>query len=317
GYPPNSPILVDAIHKAAADGMLLIAATGNNNLLGRPAYVAYPAAALQPAGGARSYGLAVGASGLDGQPASFSNWGRHLSLLAPGNYAGTCSGVLVAMAPLTDMTGSCYPNWVSSSGGRYAYVPGTSFASPEVAGIAALIWAARPQLKNYQVADIIKQSASHAAGTSWTPTTGCGVLDAGAALALATSRSAAQWAAQSTPDERPCSADGGRPAAWPERDPAPTAQALPARGVWGKALKLQFRVGEDTYQVVPAITVRKNSVAAARLAGGLMPVKPGDAYGLAWRAPRAPTKARLSFCVTLRTTSGKKGAPTCAPISLR
>ena len=68
--------------------------------------------------------------------------------------------------------------------------PGTSFSAPEVAGVAALIWAKRPELKNYQVADIIKQSAT-AMAWAGRPTMGCGVLDAGAALELATSYSGA------------------------------------------------------------------------------------------------------------------------------
>ena len=90
-----------------------------------------------------------------------------------------------------------------TGGAQYGYLAGTSFAAPEVAGVAALIWAARPQLENYQVADIIKQSAQRAGG--WTPTEGCGLLDAGAALELTTSISAAQWAATFT-DGSPCSA---------------------------------------------------------------------------------------------------------------
>ena len=54
--------------------------------------------------------------------------------------------------------------------------------------MAALIWARRPELKNYEVAGIIKQSARRDF-VGWTPALGCGVLDAGAALELATSYS--------------------------------------------------------------------------------------------------------------------------------
>jgi subtilisin family serine protease len=195
----ESPIMLDAIHKAAADGMLLDAATGNST-----APVAYPAAALQPPGGVQSYGLAVGASNAHGDPAFFSNFGANLSLLAPGVLDDSCSGVLVAVPPTsTLLNGSCYPTWAGSGGAFYAYVAGTSFAAPEVAGIAALIWAARPQLDNYQVADIIKQSAQRAGG--WTPSTGCGVLYAAAALALATSLTSAEWAAVD-PAGTPCAA---------------------------------------------------------------------------------------------------------------
>jgi serine protease len=185
---PESPIALDAIHKAAADGMLLVAAAGNS-----AGPVAHPAADLQSADGVQSYGLAVGASDVHGKLAFFSNYGTNLSLLAPGGYDGPCSGVLVAAYPVGPMfTNSCFPTW-TGDGGVYAYVSGTSFAAPEVAGVAALIWAARPQLKNYQVADIIKQSARRD-GAGWTPQMGCGVLDAGAALALATGLSSSEWA---------------------------------------------------------------------------------------------------------------------------
>jgi thermitase len=198
---PNAegPVALAAIHKAEADGLLIVAAAGNYN-----GAVAHPAADLQTPGGGESAGLAVGASDASGNLAFFSNSGDNLSLLAPGNYKGTCSGVLVA-APLNDdFVDSCYPSF-NSGGAWYSYVSGTSFAAPEVAGIAALVWAVRPTLKNYQVADIIKQSAHRSSG--WTSTTGCGTLDAGAALALAVSRTAADWAATS-PGAATCSATG-------------------------------------------------------------------------------------------------------------
>lgn len=202
GNRPNEPILVDALHKAAAAGVLLVAAAGNNS-----GFVSYPAADLQPAGGGRSFGLAVGASNFGGTLAGFSNSGEHLSLVAPGDYAGMCSGVLVAIPLVTEMLdGSCYPTWAGDGDARYAYLPGTSFSAPEVSGVAALIWAARPELKNYEVADIIKQSARRSATTGWTPTMGCGQLDAAAALELATGRSTAGSA---------CPATGDSPPAWP------------------------------------------------------------------------------------------------------
>ena len=193
GDTPEKPIVLDAIHRAAADGLLLVAAAGN-----AARAVSHPAADLQPAGGGPSYGLAVGASDVHGNLAFFSNSGRHLSLLAPGSYDGQCSGVLVALAPGSPaFDGSCYPAWGGTDGAAYAYVAGTSFSAPEVAGVAALIWSARPRLTNFQVAGILKESAHRDSG--WTPGAGCGVLDAGAALRLATSRSGDEWAAAAAP----------------------------------------------------------------------------------------------------------------------
>ena len=199
----ETPIMLDAIHKAAADGMLLVAAAGNSSHA-----VAHPAADLQSAAGVQSYGLAVGASDAHGNLAFFSNAGANLSLIAPGGYDGDCTGVLVAIAPLGNgFEDSCYPTWAGAGGAQYGYVAGTSFSAPEVAGVAALIWAARPGLKNYQVADIVKQSARRDPG-GWTPTTGCGVLDAGAALELAMSRSNSEWAAAAAGSSSACSATG-------------------------------------------------------------------------------------------------------------
>lgn len=201
GPHPETPIMLDAIHKAATDGMLLVAAAGNSSRA-----VAHPAADLQPPGGVRSYGLAVGASDVHGNLAPFSNWGANLSVIAPGSYDGPCSGVLTAVVPVgTAFDGSCSPIWTGAGGAYYTYVSGTSFAAPEVAGIAALIWAVRPQLKNYQVAGIIKQAAERTSGL--TAATGCGLLDAGAALALATRLSSSEWAVTSSGGAA-CSATG-------------------------------------------------------------------------------------------------------------
>ena len=53
--------------------------------------------------------------------------------------------MLVAIPLVTEqLDQSCYPTWAGDGGARYAYLPGTSFSAPEVAGVAALVWAARP-----------------------------------------------------------------------------------------------------------------------------------------------------------------------------
>jgi subtilisin family serine protease len=211
GDVPTGPVVLDAIHKAAADGVLLVAASGNSE---SGDYVSYPAADLQPADGGRGYGLSVGAVNVEGKRAYFSNWGNHLSLVAPGAYGGQCTGVLVALPTSSAFDDKCYFTWMGAGGAHYGNLAGTSFAAPEVSGIAALIWAARPGLKNYQVADIIKQSARRA-GTVWTPDLGCGILDAGAALELAMSRTEAEWAETETTGDAVCSTGGSEPPAWP------------------------------------------------------------------------------------------------------
>jgi hypothetical protein len=188
GSAPTAPVLRDSLRKAELEGVLIVASAGN----GAAQSVDYPAFDLQPPGGGQSYGLAVGASNFDGTPASFSNQGTHLSLLAPGSYLDSCTGVLAALSPVASaFDHTCVPEFASDGGARYGYVAGTSFSAPEVAGAAALLWAAAPLLKNFEVADIVKRSAHRGAGEGWNTTVGWGTLDAAAALEDGTGRSSA------------------------------------------------------------------------------------------------------------------------------
>jgi subtilisin family serine protease len=139
--------------------------------------VEYPAALLQPVGsrGRGGIGLAVGATTLDGTRADFSNTGSYLSLAAPGY------NVFAAESGDSDWPRADLP-W--SSPGYYGWASGTSFAAPEVAGVAALVWAANPALDARSVAWVLEHSAT---GSGWSPELGWGSLDAAAAVRLAQS----------------------------------------------------------------------------------------------------------------------------------
>jgi subtilisin family serine protease len=166
-----------AIQYAAVKDVLLVAAAGNEAERGNP--VEYPAAFLQPVGsnGQGGIGLAVGASTMSGGRASFSNTGSYVSLAAPGED--------VFGAVSKDSSPNVFPRvqLPGSSSGLYGYNSGTSFSAPQVAGAAALVWGANPQLSSRQVADILKSTASgHGA---WNPELGYGVIDVGAAVTVA------------------------------------------------------------------------------------------------------------------------------------
>ena len=189
GGPGISLMEKDALDYAIGKGVLPVASSGND---GGP--VNYPAAYLQPDGGAAGYGLAVGASDATDHPAPWSSWGSHLSLLAPGTFASAplCNvGVLGALPPVAALfDGDCSTKFTDvTTGARYGYSDGTSFAAPEVAGIAALVWAAHPELLNYEVASILTESATRAPGAGWSPTQGWGVVNAKAAVELVTGKS--------------------------------------------------------------------------------------------------------------------------------
>ncbi len=186
GGPSTSRTERSAIEYAADRGVLLVAAAGNDHDRGNP--VEYPAALLQPPGsnGVGGSGLVVGAATARGTRAFFSNSGSYLSLAAPG--VDVVGGVSSASSA------SAYPRLTlpGSLAGLYGLGSGTSYAAPQVAGAAALVWAANPLLTATQVAEVLKDTASN--GGRWNPDTGWGVLDVAAAVARAGGQQAAQTA---------------------------------------------------------------------------------------------------------------------------
>lgn len=118
----NSRTLQDAIQLASDQGVLFVAAAGNessntDNTANYPSTYDVPNV------------VAVASSDRNDALSSFSNYGRYtVDLAAPG------SSILSAQ-PL----------------GRYQLLSGTSMATPHVAGAAALIWAQYPTLTMKQV----------------------------------------------------------------------------------------------------------------------------------------------------------------------
>jgi hypothetical protein len=109
--------------------------------------------------------------------ASFSNTGSYISLAAPGEnvFGAIAAGSFRQWWPRSRLPGS--------HAGLYGWSSGTSFSTPEVAGAAALVWAANPALSAEQVAAILKSTAS--GETRWNSRLGFGVIDVAAAVAAA------------------------------------------------------------------------------------------------------------------------------------
>ncbi len=93
---------------------------------------------------------------------SFSNWGLPITFTAPGK------GIVC-----------------TSRDGTITSVDGTSFSSPIVASVAALIWNANPTLPNVMVESILKASCFKAGSSAWTPYFGYGMPDASKAVRMA------------------------------------------------------------------------------------------------------------------------------------
>jgi serine protease len=141
--------------------LVIVAAAGNHSVDG----VGFPAAVPGV--------LAVGATNLEGQRSSYSDYGAQLDLVAPGGdlRKGSHGGILTTggthMAAL--WKGIQLPDTPWSYGvdplGKYVQVEGTSFAAPNVAGVVALIRSDDPQrqLNRDQIIDLLKATAEYKA----------------------------------------------------------------------------------------------------------------------------------------------------------
>ncbi len=177
-----------ALAGAFFNDVLPIAASGNRAAQGNP--LQFPAAFVGGRSGRPGIGLSVAATRPNGAVPRFSTHNRFVSLAAPGAGPFGCShGVLSALPARGgtdwDDPGSCSRLVLDPSGARFAYGEGTSFAAPIASGIAALVWQVEPRLASEQVAQVLTRSARQTLGRGWNEFTGAGVVDGGAAAALA------------------------------------------------------------------------------------------------------------------------------------
>jgi serine protease len=185
----------DAVDYAYDHGVVMAAAAADSAISEQ----GYPANLLQPTGTGASLshdkGLSVTAADALDRRAAFAGLGSQISLAAYGAYdpggAGP-PGIFGAFTagPNELETGSpgvpqrppCGCRTTFASDSRYAYVQGTSMATPMVAATGALMRHLNPDLGVAEIVRMIKETARRAAGTGWTADLGWGILDAGAAL---------------------------------------------------------------------------------------------------------------------------------------
>jgi thermitase len=153
-YPDNrspDPILGDAIREAQEAGALVVAGAGNGGEDEKGDRIDTDPATAAPAFYPACFDgvLGVGAVNDDGTKADFSNFGPCVDLVAPG----------VSVLTTYDENDPYEVGGVTYRP-QYTYVRGTSFAAPQVAGVAALVKAQNGELDAAQIAARLQNQAT-------------------------------------------------------------------------------------------------------------------------------------------------------------
>jgi subtilisin family serine protease len=306
GSMPAAPAVVDAIAYAYAHNVVMAAAAADQPVSeqGDPANV------LQPTGTGptidQGRGLTVTAATFNDQRASFAGLGSQISIAAYGAFANP-GGVPTPQGPPglfgafpgnttvidTGSPGpppqspcvSCRTSFQGDS--RYAYLQGTSMATPIVAAVGALVRHLNPDLSVAEILRIMKQTARRPSG-AWTPDLGWGILDAGAAVA----------AARVVDHRPPTSHVLSLPAAtrkrriavrWTDSDPAPPG-LIPS--------------GIDRFELWQSVNRRRfTRVAITSQTSRPVSLRPGSRYGF--------------FTVAIDRAGNRQATPTAAQATVR
>lgn len=156
-----SQVMANAVEYARKKGVTVVAAAGNGGRARVEFPAAYPGA------------VAVSAVGPDGSLAPYSSYGKELDIAAPGGdkRKGDEGGILQNTIDPRDPSRSVYASY-----------QGTSMATPHVAAVAAMLYAAGAKTPD-AVEKALYAGAAKVADQAWTEQYGHGLLNAEASLA--------------------------------------------------------------------------------------------------------------------------------------
>ncbi len=260
GGGPPSPAIDAAIDYALAKGIVLVAAASN----GPDSDQGAPASQIQQGDAPNidaGRGLVVTAADFADRRAG-TGFGPQISLAAYGffsendgppglvsTYPGTatrsdfpdCTPVLTANCDRKSLNGD----------NRYAYLQGTSMATPQVTALAALVAKLNPFLSLQEKLRLLKETAR---GAGWNSDLGWGIIDAGAAVTAARRIDHVPPASRARTRKR--SKKARVRVRWSAHDPA-GAPKLIASG--GRRFDLYMRRGKHRYRRIRRATPKRSA----------------------------------------------------------
>ena len=295
GGGPNAGIDL-AVDRAVAAGVVPVAAASNDVDTDQGS----PAAQLQPDNApdiTAGRGLVVTGADFSDRNADtgrgnqisiaaygFSHGGsRGLVSTYPGNHTPREDGGVILLPP--DVIPPCDCRRSIGGDARYAYLQGTSMATPQVTAVAAMIGALNPSLSAQEKIRIIKETARRSGG--WTPLLGWGILDAGRAVDAARRVDRTAPSSKARAKTRLRLARGRRTVKlrvrWSQSD-LPGRSGLIASGVDG--VDVYLRKGNGKYKRVRRLSRSRTSVLTLRAGSYRIYTRAIDKAANLERAPR-------------------------------
>ncbi len=180
----------------------------------------------------------------------------------------------VSSATYGAFTGSC----------PFSGFAGTSAASPEVAGAAALVKQANPSFTPAQIQAFLQQSATDLGPAGPDNQTGYGALHLPATVAV-------------------------------KDTTAPAAKALASAGRRGHVVKLLSRTSDDSGQVKIRDQVKQDGRVIKTFTTGFVSAATAQTRYVSWTAP-ATIKGSIQHCVRGQDRAGNLSAVSCAKVTL-
>jgi len=176
---PSNPVEEEAVRTAQGLGAVVVFAAGNSSddVINRsPQNMTTP----KP--------VVVSATTQEDLPTFFTSFGVLVDVAAPGGGTDIPPPTIDPFRNILSLkASSCDPLMCNPSlivGTNYVRQAGTSMAAPHVAGVAALVLAARSTFTNEEVRQILRASADDVASPGFDVMTGAGRLNAARALAV-------------------------------------------------------------------------------------------------------------------------------------
>ena len=168
---PDNPLADEVLEIVEALGMVVVTSAGNasDDVVFR-----------SPENGRRV--ITVGATGVDDQPASFTNGGWLMDVVAPGGGPNTPTSVRLARRNILSLlsSGMRDSELPFAVGDDYLRLAGTSMSAPHVTAAVAILRSVRPDLEPAEVRRLIRMSARDLGAPGHDPDFAAGLLDVAA-----------------------------------------------------------------------------------------------------------------------------------------